>query len=143
MKIVELKNEKKLVEFIDSWGWVNPDEYDEFDEEDIIGRKWCYDILLPSGQDIGICDILTDYKEFGFNGAFYVQHIEIDEQYRNQGYGTAALAAVCAKFGRIYLAASDENSARLYARLGAETEKFWEVDLGNGVYTISEFDFEN
>lgn len=72
------------------------------------------------------------------NGA-YCERIDVDEAFRNQGIGTAALGLLSHEFGSVTIAPDNEDARRLYERLGCDvTDKNdnWAVDQGFGVYEI-------
>lgn len=91
-------------------------------------------------------DIVLDGQKIGYASAMYeegtdtyIDRIDIDEDYRNHGYGTAALHVLADTFGgMIYLAPDNEDAQRLYDRLGWEYtgENADYVDQGFGVYEI-------
>ena len=74
----------------------------------------------------------------------YVEGIEIEEGYRGEGYGTAALEELSAAFGTYTISADNEDAARLYERLGFRLderskeyqETYHALDYGFGVYVI-------
>ena len=85
-----------------------------------------YDIdIMLDGKKIGYAEmfIVTEISKYGedFNEDFsYIKSIEIDEEYRNNGYGTKVLTDLAAEFDGIYICPDNENAKRLYARLGEE-----------------------
>ena len=67
----------------------------------------------------------------------YLERIDIDEEYQGQGIGTRAIKELANIYGTIYAAPDNENSQRLFEKIGTEqTEKYWMVDQGFGVYEI-------
>lgn len=73
----------------------------------------------------------------------YVQRIDVDEGYRNNGIGTAAIRKMKEDFWRLYFAPGNEDSARLFARLGETVEgiiidgtELDCLDEGFGIYEV-------
>ena len=90
-------------------------------------------VMLLDGQEIGWASLNVDSK------SAYCERIDIDEAYRNQGYGTAFLKALSNEYGSIFLAPDSEDSQRLYDRIGFDVTSdgdWWAVDQGYGVYEI-------
>lgn len=88
-------------------------------------------------------DIVVDGKEVGCaegytQGDAYIERIDIYEEFRNNGYGTAALRELSDMLGGIMLAPDNEDAKRLYERIGVESHKENAdyVDQGYGVYDI-------
>ena len=74
------------------------------------------------------------------DGDAYIERIDVDDGYRNRGYGTAMLKQLAAEYGNVYLAPDNEDARRLYARLGDDVTSVgaWGyVDQGFGVYAIT------
>lgn len=74
------------------------------------------------------------------NGDAYIERIDVDDGYRNRGYGTAMLKQLAALYGAVYLAPDNDDARRLYARLGDDvtSKGSWSyVDQGYGVYAIA------
>ena len=78
---------------------------------------------------VGYCTVIS-------NGAAYCERIDIDEPFRNCGYGTAALRDLSEMFGGIVVAPDNEDAKRLYDRIGYESYKYDYIDQGFGVYEI-------
>lgn len=89
--------------------------------------------MIVDGVEIGWANILVDD-----NGA-YCERIDIAEDRRNHGYGTAFLQALSSEFGSIFVAPDNEGAQRLYDRLGydvSDKDDWCYVDQGFGVYEI-------
>lgn len=74
------------------------------------------------------------------NGDAYIERIDVDDGYRNRGYGTAMLKQFAARYGTVYLAPDNDGARRLYARLGDDVTSrgsWGYVDQGYGVYAIA------
>lgn len=78
----------------------------------------------------------------------YVDYIEVEEGCRGQGIGTALIREVMKDFYKLYFAPTDENNARLYARLGEQVvgddvttgvpyECLYYFDQGFGIYKVA------
>ena len=78
----------------------------------------------------------------------YIERIDVDEGFRGQGIGTAAIREIAADFYRTFTAPDNEDAARLYARLGekivgddieaaAPMECLYYLDQGFGVYEVA------
>ena len=87
-----------------------------------------YDIV-GDGKTIGYATIINDENEA------YLERIDIDEEYRNQGLGTKAILDLSEKYGGLIVAPDNEDARRLYERLGYETSNDM-YDQGFGVYEI-------
>ena len=113
--------------------------------------------LALNGEYGEVLDIILDGEEVGyvetmFSNAFdddpkledviddelmYVEHIEVDEGYRNKGIGTKVLEFLAKDLWRgVCLAPDTEDSQRLYERLGGEETRDYDVDQGYGVYIL-------
>lgn len=73
----------------------------------------------------------------------YVQRIDVDEDCRNNGIGTAAIRQIGMDFWRLYFAPDNADSARLFARLGEKVEGLIVdntpmdcLDAGYGIYEV-------
>lgn len=87
------------------------------------------------GVEIGGASVIV-YDD----GDTYVERVDVDDGYRNHGYGTAMLKQLAAMYGGVYLAPDNDDARRLYARLGDDvTDKgtWGYVDQGYGVYAIA------
>lgn len=77
------------------------------------------------------------------SGETYIERIDIDEDQRGQGIGSAVLR----QYRGAYIAADSERSARLYARLGElvedPTDEMSYLDQGYGVYILTAWDDED
>ena len=91
--------------------------------------------IMVDGTKVGSAYTMTDTED---DSMTYLESIDIDENFRNHGYGTQAIKELVEKYRHIYLAPTDENNRRLYERLGKEMESdVPEVDQGFGVYEIT------
>lgn len=69
----------------------------------------------------------------------YCERIDVDEDFRNQGIGTAALNLLSSEFGSVIVAPDNADAQRLYERIGYDVtnkDDNWSVDQGFGVYEI-------
>lgn len=81
------------------------------------------------------------------DGSAYLERIDVDEGFRGQGIGTAAIREILGDFDALYTAPDNADAARLYARIGeqvvgedidaaAPLECLYYLDQGYGVYSI-------
>lgn len=100
---------------------------------------------LEDGYETIVYDIIADGAAVGVinmtvsDGGAYCEGIEVEENRRNQGIGTAALGLLSREFGSVLVAPDNEDAQRLYERLGYDvTDKGdnWSVNQGFGVYEI-------
>ncbi len=87
------------------------------------------------GVDVGGASVIV-YDD----GDAYIERIDVDDGYRNRGYGTAMLKQLAKMYGDVYLAPDNDGARRLYARLGDDVTArgSWSyVDQGWGVYVIA------
>jgi GNAT superfamily N-acetyltransferase len=83
------------------------------------------------GVTIGYANVYTN------DSWTYLERIDIEEEYRGQGYGTAFINHLVTEYGSIVAAPDNEDSQRLFERLGRDvSDKHWYVDQGYGVYEI-------
>lgn len=87
-----------------------------------------YDII-ENGITVGYATIIKD------DNSAYCERIDIEEEYRNRGFGTAALYDLSSEFHGIIIAPDNEDARRLYERLGYESSDDM-YDQGFGVYEI-------
>lgn len=77
----------------------------------------------------------------------YLVRIDVDEGFRGQGIGSAAIRDIATDYRHLYTAADNEDAARLYDRLGerivgedvdrpAPLECLYYLDQGYGVWEI-------
>lgn len=97
---------------------------DDCDWEIYEGDHW--------GADV---EILDD------QGRALIERIDVDEGFRGQGIGTAAIREIAAHHRAVYLCPDNEDAARLYARLGEKLdvcplECLYSMDQGYGVYEV-------
>lgn len=99
------------------------------------GRDFHYDIVTK-GTKIGTLNVIT-YEDTN-SDYNHCERIDIDDQHRGQGYGTATFEALRELFGSVVVAPDNADAQRLYSRLGCE----WDgddadyIDQGYGVYEI-------
>ena len=80
--------------------------------------------IIENGQKVGYVQVMESLDEDGYVSCAYLASIEVIESHRNQGIGSKTIKELSEKYGAIYLCPTDENNARLYARLGEEVENF-------------------
>lgn len=98
------------------------------------GTEYMYTARV-GGVDVGGASVIV-YDD----GDAYIERIDVDTTYRNRGYGSAMLKQLAAMYGAVYLAPDNDDSRRLYARLGDDvtSKGSWSyVDQGYGVYSIA------
>ena len=96
-------------------------------------RLYCirYDANIElDGQKVGYITVFESYDEEEELSCAYLATIDVVEEYRNQGIGSQVIRGLAEEYGRIFLCPTDEDNARLYARLGEETERFPEEIQG-------------
>ena len=76
------------------------------------------------------------------HGRAYIQRIDVDEGFRGQGIGTAAIRGIAQEYRAVYLCPDNEDAARLYGRLGEKLdacplECLYYLDQGYGVYEVA------
>lgn len=88
--------------------------------------------IIENGAVVGGCSVMVD------ENSAYCERIDIDEEYRNHGYGTAALRELSEMYGSVIVAPDNEDAQRLYDRLGCEYtgDDADYIDQGYGVYEI-------
>lgn len=93
--------------------------------------NYCFDIMAD-GVKVGDCSVMVD------ENSAYCERIDINEDQRNKGYGTAALQELSSMYGEVIVAPDNEDAQRLYDRLGFEYngEDADYIDQGYGVYRI-------
>ena len=67
--------------------------------------------------------VIGQYTLFIEQSFVYVWCFIIDKSYRNNGIGTDILLRLARRYKRVYICPSNENSERLYARLGNMVDK--------------------
>lgn len=85
--------------------------------------------IIENGITVGGASVMVDEK------SAYCERIDIDEAYRNNGFGTAALYELSSMFHGIIVAPDNEDARRLYDRIGYESSDDM-YDQGFGVYEI-------
>lgn len=97
-----------------------------------------YDIYAD-GVRVGDAQIVTDYDKEESDSAAYIERIDIDDQHRCKGIGTAAIEMISREHDCAILAPDSERSKALYERLGRDItdhEVYGYCDQGYGVYKI-------
>ena len=99
-----------------------------------------YDIIA-NGEKVGSLEIIDQFNED--NDTAYVERIDIDEEYRGQGIGTAVLSDILRDtYYNVVVAPDNKDAQRLYERLGKEfvcygdNYDFSYNNQGYGVYVI-------
>lgn len=98
------------------------------------GTEYMYTARV-GGVDVGGASVIV-YD----SGDAYIERVDVDDGYRNRGYGTSLLNQLAVMYGTVYLAPDNDDARRLYARLGDDvTDKgtWGYVDQGFGVYAIA------
>lgn len=85
--------------------------------------------IVEGGRVIGYASVMVDDE------SAYCERIDIEQEFRNRGYGTAALLAMSAVHGGVIVAPDNEDARRLYERIGTEANADI-YDQGHGVYKI-------
>lgn len=99
-----------------------------YDEDTYKSESYEY---IVDGQTVGSALVMA-------GSTAYVERIDIDEPFRNRGYGTEFLQSLSDEYGFIYLAPDNEDAQRLYERIGYEYtgEDAEYLDQGFGVYRV-------
>lgn len=91
--------------------------------------------IIANDQVVGCVQLNAESED---DEHAYVERIDIDEEFRNNGYGTDALMQLSDKCYGIEIAPDNEDARRLYERIGEESN--WDaadyIDQGYGVYRI-------
>lgn len=98
------------------------------------GTEYMYTARV-GGVDVGGASVIV-YDD----GTTYIERVDIDDGYRNRGYGSAMLKRLATIYDTVYLAPDNDDARRLYARLGDDvtSKGSWGyVDQGFGVYAIA------
>ena len=85
--------------------------------------------IIENNITVGYATVIHD------SSSAYCERIDIEEAYRNRGFGTAALYDLSAMFHGIIVAPDNEDARRLYDRIGYESSDDM-YDQGFGVYEI-------
>jgi len=94
---------------------------------------------MLEGKEIGSGSMMMAENEDDFT---YLERIDINESYQNQGYGTQVLKNLKEQIGSYYLTPDNADAKRLYDRLGCEIsnadyDRFgFAIDNGFGVFEI-------
>jgi GNAT superfamily N-acetyltransferase len=90
--------------------------------------------IIHEGKEVGLIGIIESEE-----GLDYIENLWIEEEYRNQGIGTAALGQLKKEY---YITPDNEHCTHLYERIGEKiSQKEYDafgfaVDCGFGVYRI-------
>lgn len=95
------------------------------------GTFYAYN-LVSCGQVIGSATVKED------DDKAYLTSIDIDDGFRNNGYGTIVTRTLSEMFDGLYVAPDNEDANRLFWRIGwgIPWEKAAHLDQGYGVYYI-------
>ena len=74
--------------------------------------------ILTDDKIVGSATLIRYYGEDGDRKYTHLERIDIDEDFRGKGFGTAAIKTMCENYGRIVAAPDSEDSKRLYERIG-------------------------
>ena len=91
--------------------------------------------IKEDGIEVGYADVVShpDYEEA------YLEDVDVKEEHRNKGIGTATIRALAKEYGYIYFAPTDENNKRLYDRIAEEEPTYKDhdaIDQGYGIYYL-------
>lgn len=97
--------------------------------------------IIVDDQVIGKAYTMVEFDEDGDKeDQVYLEDIDIEEEFRNQGYGTQAIQLLAEENEFLYFAPTDENNQRLYKRIASDMEEEMsdvpEIDQGFGVYFL-------
>lgn len=107
-------------------------------DEDANAVYTWYDIIID-GKKVGDIEVVTDFDKNEADSVAYIERIDIDEAFRNQGIGTATIEKISEEHEYAVLAPDNEDAQRLYERLGydiSDHEVYGYCDQGYGVYRI-------
>ena len=90
------------------------------EETNKLVARWYNIAIMNDGEQIGYAELFVSYDEDGDEKSAYINSIEIYEQFRNCGHGTAALKTIAAEHDGLYICPDNEDAERLYARIGEE-----------------------
>ena len=96
--------------------------------------------ILADGVYVGEATLIRYHGENVRREYAHLERIDIDEDFRGKGYGSAAIEAMRKAYGRIVAAPDSEDSQRLYERIGEPMFDFdgdreeCHLDIGFGVY---------
>ena len=98
--------------------------------------------ILADGAIVGEATLIRYHGEDGEIKYSHLERIDIAEESRGKGYGSAAIEAMRKAYGRIVAAPDSEDSQRLYERIGEPMFDFdgdreeCHLDIGFGVYVF-------
>lgn len=98
------------------------------------GTRYNYDLKIGNTK---VGDMTLDVYDDGDTAV--IDRIDIDTQYRNQGFGTRFIKDIANKYFETYIVPDNENARRLYARLGDDSNirsPYDYLDQGYGVFKI-------
>lgn len=112
------------------------DEREYYDDETTCTSRFY--TLAEDGREIGEATM-----EVYDDGTNYLARLDVNEDERGKGYGTALIQKLVEIYGSVIVTPDNEDAARLYARLGTSIEgtplydeSFFALDNGFGVYSI-------
>ena len=125
---------------VDEREYREPDYDEEDSEQTLLYESYNLSVMLD-GKKIGYGYLYLFYDEDGDLSVAYVKDINIDESYRNHGYGTSVLRQLSDKYGGIYICPDNPDAERLYDRLGRQVssppeEIESELDSWDSIYLI-------
>ena len=86
-------------------------------------------------MDIVEKDVKIGYLTlFVCDGIAYMGSLEIFEDYRNKGYGTAVIKEFAERYEGVYICPTNADNERLYARLGEYVDPDEVPDCYNNLY---------
>ena len=125
---------------VDEREYREPDYDEEDSEQTLLYESYNLSVMLD-GKKIGYGYLYLFYDEDGDLSVAYVKDINIDEAYRNHGYGTSVLRQLSDKYDGIYICPDNPDAERLYDRLGRQVssppeEIESELDSWDSMYLI-------
>lgn len=105
--------------------------YGIFVDSDRVGEITLYVPLSEEEAEELEVDVCDDWV--------HCESVEVYKEYRNLGYGTAALEKLAEIYGRYTITPNNADAQRLYERLGSEDLTWpdaYYTDQGYGVYKI-------
>lgn len=96
--------------------------------------NWVGYKLIVDGEEVGFAGVVQ-FED----GSTYLERIDIYDGHQNRGYGTKFIEWLANRYDGIYAAPDNEDSQRLFERLG-EDDSHGDMagfDQGFGVYEIS------
>ena len=90
-----------------------------------------YDVMSDS-DTVGHMTLMVD------GDSTYIERLDIEPEYQNNGFGTAAIKTVARTYDVVFAAPDNDGSQRLLERIGCEYtgEEADYIDQGYGVYRV-------